>query len=132
MRHVSPAPRLPALSPANTVVCILSRTGADSVAAAVSRERTANPSIAELSKRGNGKGDRTDSASYFGSANSDSLKKDFTPEELRDFTARKQILWESDTTDRSVITHKEKEFIMLNRSNDPDIGYNRWPKFKKE
>jgi hypothetical protein len=76
--------------------------------------------------------DRTDSASYFGSANSDSLKKDFTPEELRDFTARKQILWESDTTDRSVITNKEKEFIMLNRSNDPDIGYNRWPKFKKE
>ena len=75
--------------------------------------------------------DRTDSASYFGSANSDSLKKDFTPEELRDFTARKQILWESDTANRSVINQKEKELIRLNRSNDPDIGYNRWPKFNK-
>ena len=75
--------------------------------------------------------DRTDSASYFGSANSDSLKKDFTPEELRDFTARKQILWESDTADRSEINQKEAELIRLNKSNDSDIGYNRWPKLKE-
>jgi len=75
--------------------------------------------------------DRTDSASYFGSANSKSLKKDFTPEELRDFTARKQILWESDTADRNEINQKEAELIRLHRSNDPDIGYNRWPKFDK-
>jgi len=75
--------------------------------------------------------DRTDSASYFGSANSKLLKQDFTPEELRDFTARKQILWESDTADRSEISQKEVELIRFYRSNDPDIGYNRRPKFNK-
>ena len=75
--------------------------------------------------------DRTDSASYFGSANSKLIKQDFTSEELSDFTVRKQILWESDTVDRSEINQKEAELIRLYKSNDPAIGYNRWPKFDK-
>lgn len=39
--------------------------------------------------------DLTDSANYFGSASSELIRKDFTREELRDFTIRKEILWES-------------------------------------
>jgi hypothetical protein len=47
--------------------------------------------------------DLTDSINYFGSANSKLIAKDFTREERRDFTIRKEILWESETaTDKEV------------------------------
>lgn len=72
--------------------------------------------------------DRTDSANYFGSADSNLIAADFTPEQLRDFTIRKEILWESATADRSEITRKEIELIRQHRSSDPAIGYNRTPK----
>jgi hypothetical protein len=49
----------------------------------------------------------------------------FTNEQSRDFTVRKQILWESeDATDEEVDT-KEVEFIVALRANDPAVGYNR-------
>jgi hypothetical protein len=73
--------------------------------------------------------DVTDSINYFGSASSALLAADFTRDQLRDFTIRKEILWEStDATDQEV-TAKELEFILLLRSNDPAVGYNRYPKF---
>ncbi len=72
--------------------------------------------------------DLTDSINYFGSANSELIVKDFSREERRDFTIRKQVLLESD--DESEINRKESEFILEHRSNDPAIGYNQWPKFK--
>lgn len=75
--------------------------------------------------------DRTDSINYFGSANNVLIEKDFTREQRRDFTIRKEILWESESASRSEITQKEIEFIMQFRANDPEIGYNLWPKFKK-
>jgi hypothetical protein len=74
--------------------------------------------------------DLTDSINYFGSANSDLIAKDFSPEEARDFTARKEILWESRTASKSEVSQKEREFIQKLRSNDPAIGYNQWPKLK--
>jgi hypothetical protein len=74
--------------------------------------------------------DLTGSANYFGSANGAIIEKDFTPEELRDFTIRREVLWESATAADSEVSRKEIEFIRLLRSNDPDIGYNRWPKFR--
>ena len=40
--------------------------------------------------------DMTDSINYFGSADSELIAKDFTQEERRDFTIRKEILWESE------------------------------------
>jgi hypothetical protein len=43
--------------------------------------------------------DRTNSINYFGSANSELIAQDFTREQRRDFTIRKQILWESETRD---------------------------------
>lgn len=74
--------------------------------------------------------DRTDSINYFGSANSKLIAADFTPEQRRDFTIRREILWESQAATRAEIDQKEIELIRLHRANDPAIGYNRWPKFK--
>ena len=56
------------------------------------------------------------------------VEADFTPEERRDFTIRKQILWESATATQGEVTAKEIELIRKFRSNDPSVGYNRWPK----
>ena len=72
-----------------------------------------------------------DDINYFGSTNSDLIARDFTREQRRDFTIRREILWESETATWSAVTTKEVEFILALRSNDPAIGYNRWPKFKK-
>ena len=73
--------------------------------------------------------DLTDTINYFGSANSKFIEKDFTREQRRDFTIRREILWESETASDSEVNQKEVEFIVALRSNDPAIGYNRWPKF---
>ena len=75
--------------------------------------------------------DRTDSINYFGSASNELIAKDFTREQRRDFLIRKEILWESETTTPAEVTAKELEFILVLRSNDPAIGYNRWPKAKR-
>lgn len=74
--------------------------------------------------------DVTDSINYFGSASTKLLAADFTPEERRDFTARKQVLWESDTATAAEVNRMERKLILELRANDPAIGYNRWPKFK--
>jgi hypothetical protein len=76
--------------------------------------------------------DLTDSINYFGSADSELIEKDFSREQRRDFTIRKEIIWESDVASDSEVSAKEIEFIRLLRSNDPDIGYNRWPKRNNE
>jgi hypothetical protein len=72
--------------------------------------------------------DRTDSINFFGSASSELIAKDFTREQRRDFTIRKEILWESDTTTPAELTAKELGFILALKSNDPALGYNRWPR----
>lgn len=75
--------------------------------------------------------DLTDSINYFGSANSDLIAIDFTREQRRDFTIRKEILWESESASKTEVSKKEVEFIRKFNSNDPAIGYNKWPKFKR-
>jgi hypothetical protein len=72
--------------------------------------------------------DLTGSLTYFGSPNAEFLAADFTPEERRGFTARKEILWESETASDTEVRAKEVELIRFHRSNDPAVGYNRWPK----
>jgi len=69
--------------------------------------------------------DLTGSISYFGSPNSALVAADFTKEQAHDFTARKEILWESDTATEAEVDAKEIEFILALRSNDPAVGYNR-------
>ena len=71
--------------------------------------------------------DLTDSINYFGSANSQVIAADFTRDQRRDFTIRKEILWESESATDLEVNGKELEFIHQCRSNDPTIGYNRWP-----
>lgn len=74
--------------------------------------------------------DRTDSINYFGSASDELIARDFTRAQRRDFSIRKEVLWESvDATDAE-LSRKEVEFIVALRSNDPAIGYNQWPKFR--
>ena len=75
--------------------------------------------------------DRTDSINYFGSASSELIAQDFTQEERRDFTIRKEILWESSTASQSEVNQREIEFIRRFRSNDASVGYNQWPKPKR-
>lgn len=72
--------------------------------------------------------DRTDSANYFGSADSRLIEQDFTREQLRDFSIRKEILWESATASREELNRKEVELILTLLANDPAVGYNRWPR----
>ena len=76
--------------------------------------------------------DLTGSINYFGSASDDLIAMDFTREQRRDFTIRKEILWESESASHSEVTQKELEFIQGLRSNGPAIGYNQWPKFKRQ
>ncbi len=72
--------------------------------------------------------DLTDSINYFGSANNSVVAADFTREQRRDFTIRKEILWESETALDQEVNQKEIEYIIAFRSNEPAVGYNRWPK----
>jgi hypothetical protein len=76
--------------------------------------------------------DLTDSINYFGSADSRLIERDFPREQRRDFTIRKEILWESETASDSEVNVREVEFIRAFRANDPDIGYNQRPKRQRE
>lgn len=74
--------------------------------------------------------DLTGTLNYYGSASTQLIASDFTPEEMRDFTIRKEILWQSPSASDGEVNRKEVEFITELRANDPTVGYNRWPKFK--
>jgi hypothetical protein len=73
--------------------------------------------------------DLTDSINYFGSADDKLIEQDFSREQRRDFTIRKEILWESATATDKEVNAKEVEYIKAWSSNNPAIGYNQWPKF---
>ncbi|HBY93588.1 MAG TPA: hypothetical protein DEP84_06400 [Chloroflexi bacterium] len=75
--------------------------------------------------------DLTDSINYFGSADDRLIAADFTREQRRDFTIRKEILWESETATDAEVNRREVVFILTLRANDPAVGYNRWPKFRR-
>jgi hypothetical protein len=74
--------------------------------------------------------DLTGSINYFGSASSSLIEQDFTKEQRKNFTIRREILWESEDAEDKDVNQKEVEYITLLRANDPAIGYNQWPKFK--
>ncbi len=72
--------------------------------------------------------DLTNTLTYFGSVNSDIVEQDFSEDEKKDFSIRKEILLES--YDEKEINQSESKFILKYQSNNPNIGYNKWPKFK--
>jgi hypothetical protein len=74
--------------------------------------------------------DLTNSVNYFGSANSKLIEKDFTFKDRMDFTIRREVLWYSESATNSEVSLKEVEFIKKYKSNNPKIGYNKWPKYK--
>jgi hypothetical protein len=76
--------------------------------------------------------DLTATINYFGSTNNQLIEKDFALEEKRDFTIRREIIWESESASNKEVNAKEVELIREYNSNNPEIGYNQWPKFKKE
>ncbi len=76
--------------------------------------------------------DSVGSYKYFGTPDMDTVNADFealSDEIRKDYTIRKEILWESETCTESELSLKEVEFIRKFQSNNPEIGYNRWPKF---
>lgn len=76
--------------------------------------------------------DKVGSYRYFGSPSIEVVNADFEklPEDVKkDYTVRKQILWESEDCTEAELSAKEVEFIREYRSNDPEVGYNQWPKF---
>ena len=71
---------------------------------------------------------------YFGSPNMDVINADFESlprEQQLDYSVRKQILRESEDCSDAEVNAKEVELIRKYESNNPEIGYNRWPKFKE-
>ncbi len=73
--------------------------------------------------------DLADSINYFGSADSNLISKDFPREQRRDFTLKKEILWESEAASDKEVNQKEIELIRQLRANVSSIGYNQFPKF---
>lgn len=72
--------------------------------------------------------DLTNSINYWGSASSELIARDFTPEERMDMTIRREVIFMSD--EASEINRMESVLIREYQSNNPDVGYNQWPKFK--
>ena len=71
---------------------------------------------------------------YFGSPDIQTVNADFlslTEEHRRDYTVRKQILWESEIATEEELSMMEIRFIREYRSNEPAIGYNRFPPVKR-
>lgn len=72
--------------------------------------------------------DVTDSIGYFGSVSNALVAADFTRQERRSFTITRDVLWESETASQQEVNATERRFILKLRSNDPSIGYNRFPR----
>src|SRR6266852_4531051 len=77
--------------------------------------------------------DITDTLNYFGSASSKLIEQDFTREQRRDFTIRKEILLEfPDITDNSEIYRHEIALILEYGSNNPARAITETPNSEGE
>ncbi|MGN6395579.1 MAG: hypothetical protein ACTHMI_08435 [Mucilaginibacter sp.] len=75
--------------------------------------------------------DLTNSINYFGSADSKLIELDFLKEHRKSFAICRDILWESETASDKEVNQMEIKLIRDYQSNNPEIGYNAFPKFKK-
>jgi hypothetical protein len=62
---------------------------------------------------------------YFGSSDESYIEKDFTWAEMQNFSARKEVLWVSETADKPELDKKETEYILKYESNNPQKGCNQ-------
>ena len=76
--------------------------------------------------------DLTGTVLYFGSPSAGEQIAADHQVDRTDFTfkLRKEILWESENATDAEVRAKEIELIVANRANDPEIGYNKTPRFK--
>ena len=73
--------------------------------------------------------DLADGINDFGSAASVLLAKDFARDQRRDFTLRRELLWESESAADKEVSQEDVEFILALRFNDPAVGYSQWPRY---
>jgi hypothetical protein len=73
--------------------------------------------------------DLTGAISYFGSPSAKERIAADLAEHRLDLTARKEILWESETASDEEVREKERHFIRETGANNPAIGYNLVPRF---
>jgi len=67
---------------------------------------------------------------YFGSSdNIAKIEAEHTMEQKRNFTIRKEILWESADASESELSQKETELIVKHEANNPAKGYNLRPTY---
>lgn len=66
---------------------------------------------------------------YFGSWDNEIVESDFSKDQLISFTLKKEIIFES--ANKTEVSKKENELIILHKSYDPAIGYNRTIRPKK-
>lgn len=71
--------------------------------------------------------DLTNSINYWGSASDLLIAKDFSETERMDMSIRREVIFKSTCT--SEINKMEVQLIREHGSNNPDVGYNQWPKF---
>ena len=62
---------------------------------------------------------------YYGSCEEEYIQKDFTYEELQEFTIKKTILWASENVTDNELNKKETEMILKYKALDKNVGYNR-------
>lgn len=76
--------------------------------------------------------DMTNSITYFSSPNKHLVEADFPDGEARrDMIVRREILWASEAASNTEVLRKERELILSLRANDPSVGYNKIPKYRK-
>ncbi len=75
--------------------------------------------------------DLTGTLTYFGSVDSKYVEADFGPEQQTVFSITKEVIWQSSDASDEEVNAKEVEQIRSYGSNNPKIGYNKWPKFKE-
>lgn len=75
--------------------------------------------------------DLTNNIRYFGSPNTKLISSDFSWCDRMDFRIRRELLWWSDDATDGEVSAKEVEYIRKLRANHPDVGYNRWPKYRE-
>jgi hypothetical protein len=71
--------------------------------------------------------DPMDQITYIEPIANDQFLADFTTKESKNFTVRKEVLWESADAGPDEVARVEVEWIHRLRANNPDVGYNRWP-----
>ena len=74
--------------------------------------------------------DLTNTANYYGSANSNLNDLAFLFEQFRGFSITKVIIWWSETATDSEVNVKKVWLVNKFNANNLLIGYKRWPKHK--